>query len=116
MKREWYVPAGQSVWRYDVDKDINGQGEFSLLIGSLSNDNQVVTLLNAGNSTRMMKHSIAGYLHRLRRILLYQSMGCVRPLGKSYEQHDHTGHYERDKYDYEYVEWDITTAELDGIL
>jgi hypothetical protein len=50
MKREWYVPAGQSVWRYDVDKGINGQGEFSLLIGSLSNDNQVVTLLNAGNS------------------------------------------------------------------
>jgi hypothetical protein len=54
------------------------------------------------------ERNIAGYLHRLRRILLYQSMGCVRPLGKSHEQRDRTGYYERDEYDYEYVEWDTT--------
>jgi hypothetical protein len=60
--------------------------------------------------------NIAGYLHLLRRILIYQSMGCVRPLGKSHEQRDRTGHYERDDYDYEYVERDATTGELDRIL
>jgi hypothetical protein len=38
--------------------------------------------------------NIAGYLRRLKRTLLYQSMGCVRPLGKSREQRDRTGHYE----------------------
>jgi len=43
-------------------------------------------------------------------------MGCVRPLGKSHQQRDRTGNYERDEYDYEYVEWDATTGELDGIL
>jgi hypothetical protein len=46
------------------------------------------------------ERNTAGYLHRLRRILLYQSMGCVRPLEKSHEQRDRTGHYEQDGYEY----------------
>ncbi len=50
--------AGQRVWRYDVDKDINGRGEISLWSGSLSNGDQIVALLNAGNSARMMNATL----------------------------------------------------------
>ena len=39
------------------------------------------------------ERNIAGYLRRLKCTLLYQSMGCVRPLGKSCEQCDRTGRY-----------------------
>jgi len=51
--------AGQRVWQYPVDADVNGRGEISMWTGSLSNGDQVVALLNAGNSSRMMNATLA---------------------------------------------------------
>ncbi|KAF2153881.1 glycoside hydrolase family 27 protein [Myriangium duriaei CBS 260.36] len=55
-------PLGTPVqrrWRYYVDKDQYGEGEISLFVGPLYADNQVVILLNAGNSDRMMNATLA---------------------------------------------------------
>lgn len=56
-------PLGTAVtrqWRYYVsDTDQYGEGEISMFSGPLYGDNQVVILLNAGNSSRMMNASLA---------------------------------------------------------
>jgi alpha-galactosidase len=56
-------PAGTSVkrvWRYYVpDVDPYGEGEISMWTGSLDNGDQVVALLNAGNSDRQMNATLA---------------------------------------------------------
>ena len=56
-------PDGTSavrVWRYYVnDTDQYGQGEISMWSGSLSNGDQLVVLLNAGNSSREMNATAA---------------------------------------------------------
>lgn len=56
-------PAGSSavrIWRYYVsDTDEYGQGEISLWSGTLSGGDQLVVLLNAGNSSRMMNATAA---------------------------------------------------------
>ena len=56
-------PLGSPVvrqWRYYVDdKDQYGQGEISMFSGPLYGNNQVVVLLNAGNSDRMMNATLA---------------------------------------------------------
>ncbi|KAK9313080.1 glycoside hydrolase superfamily [Lipomyces starkeyi] len=55
-------PAGVPVnrrWRYYVnDTDVYGQGEIQMWSGPLSGGDQVVILLNAGNSARMMNATL----------------------------------------------------------
>lgn len=57
-------PAGSSavrVWRYYVnDTDQYGQGEIHLWSGSLAGGDQLVVLLNGGNSSRMMNATLKG--------------------------------------------------------
>jgi alpha-galactosidase len=50
--------SGQRVWRYDAPQDKYGRGEISLWTGSLANGDQVVALLNAGNSDMMMNATL----------------------------------------------------------
>ena len=50
--------SGQRVWRYDAEHDQYGQGEISLWAGPLDNGDQVVGLLNAGNSAQMMNATL----------------------------------------------------------
>lgn len=54
-------PAGSSaqrVWRYDADKDKYGRGEISLWTGNLANGDQVVALLNTGDTDLMMNATL----------------------------------------------------------
>jgi len=54
-------PAGSSaqrVWRYDADTDQYVRGEISLWSGSLANGDQVVGLLNAGNTDMTMNATL----------------------------------------------------------
>lgn len=50
--------SGNRVWRYDAAKDQYGRGEISLWTGSLANGDQVVALLNAGNTDLMMNATL----------------------------------------------------------
>ena len=54
-------PAGSSaqrVWRYDAATDQYGRGEISLWTGGLDNGDQVVALLNAGNTDMTMNATL----------------------------------------------------------
>lgn len=54
------VSAGIRVWRqYVPDTDQYGQGEISLWVRSLSNGDQAVALVNAGNNARIMNATLA---------------------------------------------------------
>lgn len=79
-------PAGSAavrVWRYYVnDTDQYGQGEISMWSGQLAGGDQLVVLLNAGNSSRRMNATLRDIFYD------YGSEGTAPEIQESWDIHD----------------------------